>query len=594
MIHILPPHIASQIAAGEVVQRPASVVKELLENAVDSGALHINLILSDAGSTLMQVTDDGCGMSAEDAYLAFERHATSKISSIEDLQDLHTFGFRGEALASIASVAHVRLRTKRAQDPTGTELEIAGSAVTAQQETVCADGTDICVRNLFFNVPARRRFLKSQAVEYKHIVEEFKRVALCHPECAFSLTQDGRALYHLNVAENLKQRIIQIMGKDFNAKLLEVCVETHLVSIHGYISRPEDARKAGAERYFFVNQRFFRSPYLQKAVTNAYNKLITEDRTPSFFLYFSADPSTLDVNVHPAKTEVKFEDESVLFTVLQTSIKETLGKFSLALSIEFDDGFANHSIPVHLRSGQYVSAPKPDYDPLFNPFEQTSSKEYSYATHTAGNEDTSGSWVTQAPSLGEEPTLNTIPASSAGSAIIRVGGKYLLTPVKSGVMVVHIQRSWERIYFDEFSLLLQDAVLTPQKLLFAVALNLQPHQTVLVNQYRDAFLSLGFAFDTEGTAVTGAPASHPTDEDSLTQSVLELLESFETPQGTATAQDTLALALARRKAATSHSEAFAAPQLLIDRLFACKEPSVCPSGNTCFVIVPTAQIDKLF
>ena len=290
MIHVLPPHIASQIAAGEVIQRPASVIKELMENAVDSGADRIDVVLTDGGATLMQVTDNGCGMSPEDAMLAFERHATSKIRGVEDLQNVHTFGFRGEALASIASIAHVRLRTRREEDEMGTRITMAGSAITSQEEIACNPGSDLCVRNLFYNVPARRRFLKSQAVELRHIMEEFHRVVLCHPENTFTLTHNENTICHLPAGDTLRTRIVGTMGKELNAQLLDINVDTSLVRIRGYISRPRDSYKKGGHRYLFVNGRFFKSSYLHKAVINAYGKLLPEDRVPTYFIYLEADP----------------------------------------------------------------------------------------------------------------------------------------------------------------------------------------------------------------------------------------------------------------------------------------------------------------
>lgn len=529
MIRVLPPHIASQIAAGEVVQRPASVVKELLENAVDSGATRIDLVLEDAGSTLMQVADNGCGMSPQDALLAFERHATSKISDIEDIHRIHTFGFRGEALASIASVAHVQVRTRRAEDEVGTLVEIAGSAVTANEDVACSVGTVMSVRNLFFNMPARRKFLKSDAAELKHIVDEFQRVALCHPECTFTCTNNGTRLFHLPAGDNLRQRIIQAMGKELTNQLVEVNVETSMVRIKGYISRPQDARKATQLRFFFINNRYFKSPLLHKAVLNGYEKLLPEGRIPLYFIYLEADPETIDVNVHPAKTEVKFQDEQVLFQVLQAVIRESLGKFAFAPSIDFDTDGSQHDIPLPLRRGTYVHPPQPTYDPLFNPFRETPSAEAEgaggaagagsaaggYATAGAAGFPTSAgaagfpgaaganAYATHAPATGDFPQIPAgsgfptasgaagFPSSagasgfptSAGSAsfpssagapgfpstpgsapfphavseplfnapkpILPLLGKYVITSLKSGMLIIHRQRAWERIFYEE-------------------------------------------------------------------------------------------------------------------------------------------------
>lgn len=595
MIHVLPPHIASQIAAGEVIQRPASVIKELMENAVDSGADRIDVVLTDGGATLMQVTDNGCGMGPEDALLAFERHATSKIRGVEDLQKVQTMGFRGEALASIASIAHVRLRTRRKEDEMGTEVTIAGSAVTSQEEMVCPQGSDFCVRNLFYNVPARRRFLKSESVELKHILEEFHRVVLCHPGITFTLTHNGTTVYHLPAYDNLRARITGTLGKEWNAQLLDISVDTSIVQIRGYVSRPRDSYKKGGSRYFFVNGRYFKSPFLHKAVMNAYGKLLPQDRLPSYFIYLETDPAIIDVNIHPTKTEVKFEDESVVFQMLQAVIRETLGKYALGPSIDFEIGAMQHHIPVPPVPGENVPPPHLKYDPLFNPFRDT------------GDETGRTPVVKFDPLLnpygetGQDSVSALFAEESAGTyetPVIPLRKKYLATPVASGLLIIHKQRALERIFYEQILPRFKDRKPVPERLYFPVALNLQPSQAMLFEHNRDLLLRLGFETD-ENLAITSVPPEHPTDEDSILASIGEIIsgqgeEPGETSSGEIPYGERLAALLARRMAAAEQSSPDPANRSLADRLFACREPGFTPDGRACTTIISFEQIDKIF
>ncbi|HHV04019.1 MAG: DNA mismatch repair endonuclease MutL [Bacteroidales bacterium] len=568
MIHVLPPHIASQIAAGEVIQRPASVIKELMENAVDSGADRIDVVLTDGGATLMQVTDNGCGMGPDDALLAFERHATSKIREVEDLQNVHTFGFRGEALASIASVSHVKLRSRRKEDEMGTEISIAGSAVTSQEEVVCSPGSDFSVRNLFYNVPARRRFLKSEAVEMRHILEEFHRVVLCHPERTFTLTHNGNAVYHLPACDNLRSRITGTLGKELNAQLLDLNVDTSMVRIKGYVGRPRDAYKKGGHRYFFVNGRFFKSAYLHKAVIRAYGKLLPEDRVPTYFIYLGTDPEIIDVNIHPTKTEVKFQDEEVIFQMLQAAIRETLGKFALGPSIDFEIGAMQHHIPVPPAPGEHISPPRLCYDPLFDPFRETPGET--------------------SPILFEEQPLQTYE-----NQVIPLKKKYLITPVASGLLIVHRQRALERIYYEELLPKFRERKPVPEKLYFPVALNLQPSLSILLEQNRDRLFRMGFETDDKHN-VTAVPPEHPTDGPSVIASVREILTELEEEMPEDKYGERLSILLAKRMAAEDQENSQAAYRSLIDRLFACNEPNNTPDGRSCMTLISLAEIDKYF
>ena len=590
MIHVLPPHIASQIAAGEVIQRPASVIKELMENAVDSGADRIDVVLTDGGATLMQVTDNGCGMGPEDALLAFERHATSKIRGVEDLQKVQTMGFRGEALASIASIAHVRLRTCRKEDEMGTEVTIAGSAVTSQEEVVCPQGSDFCVRNLFYNVPARRRFLKSEPVEFRHILEEFHRVVLCHPEITFTLTHNGSPVYHLPVSDNLRARITGTLGKEWNAQLLDISVDTSIVQIRGYVGRPRDSYKKGGSRYFFVNGRFFKSPFLHKAVMNAYGKLLPQDKLPSYFIYLETEPAFIDVNIHPTKTEIKFEDESVVFQMLQAVIRETLGKFALGPSIDFEIGAMQHHIPIPPAPGEHVAPPNLKYDPDFNPFRETG-----YETVRPPRQQYDALFKAFGET-GQETDPAMFAQEQAGSyeaPVIPLRKKYLATPVASGLLVIHKQRAMERIFYEQILPRFKDRPPVPERLYFPVALNLQPSEAMLLEKSRDLLLRMGFETD-ENLAITSVPPEHPTDEGSIMDSVREILsvqgeKPLETPYG-----ERLAALLSRRMAAAEQNNHDPANHFLAERLFACREPHSTPDGRACTTLITFEQIDKIF
>ncbi|MCD6596334.1 MAG: DNA mismatch repair endonuclease MutL, partial [Bacteroidales bacterium] len=367
IIHLLTDSVANQIAAGEVIQRPASIIKELVENAVDSGSSEIKIIIKEAGKSLVQVIDNGCGMSDTDARMAFERHATSKINKAEDLFLIRTMGFRGEALASIAAVAQVEMKTRKTEDELGTHIRIAGSNVESQSPVSCSAGTNIIVKNLFFNIPARRRFLKTNATELRHIIVEFQRIALTLPGISFFLYHNDSEIYNLPVVQSLPQRISGIYGRGISPNLIPVKTETTIIAIKGYIGKPEFARKTYGEQYLFVNQRFMRHPYFHKAVMEAYHEILPPETIPSYFLYFEIDPEHIDINIHPTKTEIKFEDERAIWQIIHASVREALGKFNIVPSLDFNtEGVID--IPI-LRKGQEADTPKIEYNPTFNPFE---------------------------------------------------------------------------------------------------------------------------------------------------------------------------------------------------------------------------------
>jgi len=579
MLKILPGHVSNLIAAGEVVQRPASVVKELMENAVDAGATEIKVLIKDSGRTLIQVADNGCGMSQEDAVLAFERHATSKISQIADLEQIGTFGFRGEALASIASVAEVTLRTKREKEETGTEVKISESKVNSVSQVAAPQGSMFSIRNIFYNIPARRKFLKSDAAEYRQILAEFTRIAITRPNLHFQLTNNGTEVYNLPPT-NLRLRIQGILGKELGRELVEISVDTTIVSIKGYIGKPEDARKTPGNQYFFANGRFFRSPYFQKSVLKAYENLVQEGHLPSFFIFLEADQSRIDVNIHPSKTEVKFEDDFAIFDILHSAVRESLGRNSFMPSIDFDQEDAPE-IPK-VKNGYWVPPPKIDYDPLFNPFLEERKAEREI--------DTSWEPPKDEGALFKEDNIVQKP-------VLQIGSRYIATTIKSGLMILDIVRAWERILFERYlkSLSMESAEI--QKVLFPVELNLSEAQKSVVDENSARILQLGFEIqkgEREEYMLTGIPDSFSGEMervDKLADTLINILPEGKGNIGAEVREriaSTLASAGARQKSGTiSHMEARA----LVDALFACGEPTISPSGYPVISMLSIEEIE---
>ncbi len=590
MLKILPSHISNLIAAGEVVQRPASVVKELMENAVDASATHIQVVAKDSGRTLIQVIDDGTGMSPQDAKTAFLRHATSKLSEIEDLNSLHTFGFRGEALASIAAVSEVSLKTRRELDQMGFEVRFAESKLIYESEVSTPKGSNFIVRNIFYNVPARRKFLKSDATEFRQILSEFTRVAITRPELSFKLVHNNTEIFNLAPA-NLRRRIQDVAGKEFGRELVDIHVDTSLVSIKGYIGKPEDARKTPGNQFFFVNNRYFRSPYFQKAVLKAYENLIPEGTLPSFFIFFEANPENIDVNIHPAKTEIKFEDEFAIFDMLQAVVRESLGKNSFMPSIDFDQEGAPEIPKVN--TSYYTPPPKIDYDPLFNPFDEERrsfnpdfNSDYS---RTAYNPGYSSTPLISDPEIPQKP-------------ILQVTGKYVLTTIKSGLILINIRRAKERIFYERYLDTLRNYSEIVNRTLFPITMDLSEHSHSIVMENIHSLKLLGFEIrhkEDESTnysiEIFGVPDGVSDDIDELYKLIDKLIYDFtelgkdfgEIPR------ERFAETLARSAASgkiepLNNNEA----QMLIDSLFACKEPSFTPSGRPCTSIITIEELDK--
>lgn len=595
-IRILPSNIANLIAAGEVVLRPASVVKELMENAVDAGSTQVAVVIKDSGRTLIQVIDNGCGMDPDSAVVCFERHATSKLHSAEDLNNICTFGFRGEALASIAAVSEVTLRTRREEDVVGCEVAFADSQHLSTVETSCPTGSNFSVRNLFYNVPARRKFLKSDNVEFKHIIEEFTRVALTRPDIGFSLNHNGKDIYVLRPAKGQKFRIQDLLGNSAVDAVVDIAAETSVVDVSGYVCRPDLARKTTGNQFFFVNGRYFRSPYLHKAVMKAYEGLVADGAVPSYFIFLSVDPHTIDVNIHPAKTEIKFEDESVIFQVIYACIHEALGRNSFGTALDFDTAGAPE-IPAFGRSfDQFhptVEAPVEALDPTYNPFDEpTGQQAYDHGTTIAQY----SSYISRHEDYGklfEDRSL-------ASSANIIVDGRYIVSKARSGLMVVHIQRARERVLYERFLKAITANGHVSQAALFPVQVMVGAQNRLVFDEHRRLLESLGFdisAFGNDTIVVNGVPEGFSCDPAKVEALMADVLIALDEDHSSlpGVMESSMAEKFARMGAAsgrplTSQSEA----QGLIDSLFACEDPERTCSGHKIMNIIQVDDLDKKF
>lgn len=618
IIHLLPDSVANQIAAGEVIQRPASVVKELLENSVDAGATSVKLIVKDAGKALVQVVDNGCGMSETDARMCFERHATSKIRKADDLFAIRTMGFRGEAMASIAAIAQVEMKTRRREDELGTKLEIEGSKIVSHEACGTAEGTSISVKNLFYNVPARRKFLKSPAVEMRHIIDEFQRVALAYPGIAFSLYHNDNDVFILEKG-TFRQRILGVSGKNYNEKLVPVEEETTVVKISGFIGKPECAKKVRGEQFFFVNNRFIKNAYLHHAIANAFTGLIADDCHPSYFLCLYTDPGSIDINIHPTKTEIKFEDEKTVYSIIRAAVKQSLGKYNIAPSLDFSqDNSFEISIPS---KNEPVRMPVITVNPDFNPFKTThtssSGKKENERTQplqpgTPGGKidwekiyhpSTPGPDV-PAPYLqsGQAPQADekngSIQEKSGGAPTFQLHGKYILSQIKSGMLLIHQQRAHERILYEKFLLSLENNRGASQQLLFPQTLEFSAPDFEILKELNDEIKSLGFDISLFGKntfVINGIPAEAvKTDAKELLE---KMLEYFKNSSGNfqANKKESLARSLAKivsvKKGEKLEKEEMNA---MIDELFACEMPYVAPNGKPTIITVSLEDLEKRF
>ena len=610
VIRLLPDSVANQIAAGEVIQRPASVIKELMENAVDAGATHIDVVVTDAGKTAIQVIDDGKGMSDTDARLAFERHATSKIREASDLFALHTMGFRGEALASIAAVAQVELRTRTADEELGTKLVLGGSKVESQEPIATPIGSNFIVKNLFFNIPARRKFLKSNHTELNNILVEFERIVLVNPEISFTLHHNDVELFNLPACLR-RQRIMGVFGKKMDQDLLSMNVDTTMVKISGFIGRPEASRKKGARQYFFVNGRYMRHPYFNKAVTDAYERLIPADEEVPYFIYFDIDPANIDVNIHPTKTEIKFDNESAIWQILSAAIKETLGKFNEVPSIDFDTEGMPDIPPYQPLGYKNVEPPKVSYDPSFNPFDRNS---YS-SSHKSTNrwdelykglekqEDFSPEWTDGGNSQIEDiDSLYKGTEEQAKEELsvqnFQYKGKYIMTSVRSGLMIIDQHRAHIRILYDRYMSQIKQQKGVSQGLLFPEMVQIPVADVPIMQSILDDMLSLGFDLTDLGGgsySISGIPTGiEGLDVPTLIQDMLRTATE-KSGKVKEEVQHTLALTMAKSAAIVvgqvlSNEEM----QNLVEQLLTTSTPNYTPDGNPVLYVLKDDDIGKFF
>ncbi len=612
IIQLLPDHVANQIAAGEVVQRPASVVKELLENAVDAGATDIKLIIKDAGKSLVQVIDNGKGMNVTDARLCFERHATSKIRQAEDLFDLHTKGFRGEALASIAAIAHVELKTKQEQEELGTHIIIEGSKFISQDPSVVPKGTSFLVKNLFYNIPARRNFLKSDTVELRHIIDEFQRVALAHPTIYFTFYHNGSEVFNLPNA-NLRQRIVSVFMGKTNEKLVPVNEATEIVSIQGFVGKPEFSKKNRGEQFFFVNDRFIKSGYLHHAIMAAYDGLLKDNAQPSYFIYLSVPPNTIDINIHPTKTEIKFDDEHALYAILRSTIKHSLGQFNVAPALDFERD-PNLDTPYNYNSNN-VAVPTIEVDRNFNPFTEektanvSSSKSYQYAKN-----ETQKNWESLYVGLKndtqevdefvlekEEVTASLFDGKEENVSVkftYQIQRKYIVSPIKSGMVVINQNKAHQRILYEQFLTNMTVHHAASQQLLFPLAMSYSNHEISLIEELKPSLETTGFVFDAiknDTIIISGIPMN--TSETDVIKVLDFLISDLQNgiPESNFCQNDTIAKSMAKSLAIKngmflSQSE----QENLVNNLFACKEPNVSPFQKPTFITLSVEDLDKKF
>ena len=614
-IRILPSNIANMIAAGEVVQRPASVVKELMENAVDAGADQVTVVIQDAGRTLIQVIDNGCGMSPDQAVLCFERHATSKLRTAEDLHNILTFGFRGEALASIAAVAEVTLKTRREEDELGCQVEYADSHHVSTQEISAPRGANFSVRNLFYNVPARRKFLKSDNVEFKHIVTEFTRVALTRPDIGFTLTHNGKDIYVLKPAMSLKFRVRDLIGANVVGDLVDVGAETSIITINGFVGRPDASRKMLGNQYFFVNGRYFRSPYLHKAVMKAYEGLIPDGLTPSYFIYMDIDPQAVDVNIHPTKTEIKFEDDSVIFQTLFACIREVLGRNSFGESIDFDrEGIVD--IPAfgsNFEEFRPISEPKPEIDDTYNPFDNDgfpsvsspfantiggldaeAFAEHSFAGRSGGHMPYAG--IEKRDDYGKLFEDKLAP----GKSVLLLQGKYVLTSSRSGLMAVHIRRAMERVLYDRFLEALSKNTHVTQTALFPVTVQVGVESMCLFQEHADMLTALGFdiaPFGVDTVVVNGIPEGYSAEPGKIQTMIGDLLLILSEDSSALPEMMIANMAARFAKLGSLSADSVTNPveaQRLMDDLFACENAEYTSSGRRIVAMIDAEEIDKKF
>ena len=613
IIQLLPDHVANQIAAGEVVQRPASVVKELLENAVDAKATDIKLIIKDAGKALIQVIDNGIGMSVTDARLCFERHATSKIRQAEDLFSIHTKGFRGEALASIAAIAHVEMKTKQDQEELGNHIVIEGSKFISHEPAVLPKGTSFAVKNLFYNIPARRNFLKSDTVEFRHVLDEFQRVSLAHPNIYFTMYHNGSEMFNLPNS-NLRQRIVTIFSGKTNEKLVPIQENTDILSIQGFVGKPEFAKKNRAEQFFFVNDRYIRSNYLHHAVMNAYEGLLPNGAQPSYFIYLNVPPHTIDINIHPTKTEIKFDDEQALYAILRSAIKHSLGQFNVVPVLDFDRD-PNLDTPYEYQN-KTAAFPTVQVDRTFNPFSDekpTQSISNAGSSSTYKKVETTQNWESLYVGLKQDTfeidnfsiENDEVTASffdekeeeQVAKHTYQIQKKYIVSQIKSGMVIINQNRAHQRVLYEQLLTNITVQQASSQQLLFPLQVSFSINELKIISELQPALETTGFVFnwESEELHILGIPSNTTESEvvSVLEQLVSDLQDGI--PDSSFSQNDTIAKSMAKSLAVKTGMYLTEKEQEnLVNNLFACKEPNVSPFQKPTFITLSVDDIDKRF
>ena len=611
IIQLLPDHVANQIAAGEVVQRPASVVKELLENAVDARATDIKLIIKEAGKSLVQVIDNGLGMSITDSRLCFERHATSKIRLAEDLFALATKGFRGEALASIAAIAHVEMKTKQDQDELGTHIVIEGSKFITQEPSVSPKGTSFSVKNLFFNIPARRNFLKSETVEMRHVVDEFQRVALAHPTISFTMYHNGSEHFNLPNS-NLRQRIVSIFAGKTNEKLVPVKESTEIVKIDGFVGKPEFSKRNRTEQFFFVNNRYIKSGYLHHAVMSAYDGLLKDGAQPSYFIYLEVPPNTIDINIHPTKTEIKFDDEHAMYAILRSTIKHSLGQFNVSPVLDFDrDPNLDTPYSFQNKNGNH---PTIQINSNFNPFSDDKEVKFNTSNSSYKKQESNSNWESLYVGL-KQDTIEIDTLSFENDVVTaalfdekeeentknrtyQIHKKYIVSPIKSGMVIIDQQRAHQRVLYEKFLRNMTVKQASSQQLLFPLQLFFSQNDMILIHELKQSLENTGFVFETiasDYVQISGIPIN--TSESEVTLVLNQLISDLQDgiPDTSFCQNDTIAKSMAKSlavKTGTYLTET--AQENLVNNLFACTDPNVSPSQKPTFITMRVEDIDKKF
>ena len=610
IIQLLPDHVANQIAAGEVVQRPASAVKELLENAVDAGSTKIDLIIKDAGKTLVQVVDNGCGMTETDARMSFERHATSKIKNADDLFAIQTKGFRGEALASIAAIAHVELKTKIVDIDLGSQIIIEGSEIISQEPISCNNGTSLSIKNLFYNVPARRNFLKSNGVETRHIIDEFERVALTHPDVHFTMNHNGNEIFNLP-SSGLRQRVVNVLGKKYNDRLVPIEEYTNILNVTGYIVKPEFSKRTRGEQFFFVNNRFIKSTYLNHSVTSAFRELIAKDQFPSYFIYLEVEPNTIDINIHPTKTEIKFEDEKSIYAIIHSAVKNSLGKYNIAPSLDFTQE-TSFNVPP-LKEGQTIVQPEIKVNPGFNPFE--TNKESSINSFKKKNlsqqqlsanldflDQNKSQNVKSADNIsdntGLEQNWSGLIEAETEIKTYQLHQKFILTQTSSGLLIINQQRAHQQILFEQFIFELNRNTAETQKLMFPKTIELNNSDFELIREVLNEIKNIGFDIEVFGKntlAINGLPIG--VEEANCEKIIDEFIEQIKNNANEISANNKNALALSlARSSSIKNGRKLSSEEMntLVDQLFACENPYHSPNGKPIIIKINEEELDQRF